>query len=197
MHYGWTNRRTDEPTDGRTDRPTDYLNKSAYNRVLGRHPPPIDKSEIGLPRLTRVVLSQLRSGFCSRLRSYQKFIGKSQDDLCLSCSLDAQTVAHIFDCPARPTNLAVEDLWENPREVAHYLRSLPEFSDLPPPTPQPPPQGRPPDRISPPVSPPWTPVSLPLSPNSSASLFNFSLSPLRTQSQDLRYAESDREEDES
>ena len=40
-----------------------YIDNSAYNHVLGRSLLPINNAEIGLPRLTRVVLSQLKSGF--------------------------------------------------------------------------------------------------------------------------------------
>ena len=115
---------------------------------------------------------------------YQKFIGKIQDDTCPACSLDAQSVKHLFDCPAKPTTLSELDLWENPREVAHFLRTLPEFADLPPPEPPPPPQ--PPDSPLPfvvlqndPTSPVFTPVTLPPSPDAeSLSLFSFSFSSL-------------------
>ena len=41
----------------------------APNRVLGAAPPPIDASESSLPRLTRSVLCQLRSGHCFSLFS--------------------------------------------------------------------------------------------------------------------------------
>ena len=54
------------------------INSLGVNRVLNRRPPLIDKSEVSLPRIVRVTLSQLRSGFCARLKSFQFRIGKKQ-----------------------------------------------------------------------------------------------------------------------
>merc|ERR1712015_190502 len=46
------------------------------NRVLRARPPQIHHSESSLPRKTRCVLSQLRSGHSSSLKSYEFRIGK-------------------------------------------------------------------------------------------------------------------------
>ena len=75
------------------------------------------------------------------------------------------TVNHLLDCPANPTTLSVDDLWENPRAVADFLRLLSEFGNLPPPASPPPPHCRLPDR--PPPSLFFRPLSLSLSPLSS------------------------------
>ena len=136
------------------------ISRSSVNRVIGRKPPPININENHLPRASRVALSQLRSGHCARLRDYQlKYLKKVADDLCPNCQLDSQSVSHLFDCPAKPTTLTSEDLWNNPWGVADFLRSLPEFSDLPPPDP-PPPRRRPPPR--PPPAPPDPPPASPV-----------------------------------
>ena len=107
-------------------------------------------------RITRVVLSQLRSNFCARLKDYQLRIGKSQDDICPACQLEAQAVRHLFDCPARPTTLAPVDLWNNPWAVADFIRTIHCFADLPRPTPPPPRRCR---AARPPPDPPDSPVS--------------------------------------
>ena len=135
------------------------------NRVLGAHPPPINPNENQLPRQSRVTLSQLRSGHCSKLRDFQKWkLGKVDDDICTDCELFPQTVSHLFNCPARPTTLSTTDLWENPKEVIDHLRRFSVLDSLPPllSPPRPPPPLRPP--AAPPDSPVFTPMSLPPSP---------------------------------
>ena len=150
------------------------------NRVLGEQPPPIDPSETYLPRQTRVTLSQLRSGQCARLCSYQAKIGSLPSDLCPDCNLHPHTTAHVFDCPAHPTLLEPKDLWRDTWQVAHFLQSTPSFSFLPCAGPPPPPRGRrrqrqrprpPPEPPPPPPqaarrtpSPVFSPLSLPPSP---------------------------------
>ena len=141
------------------------ISRSSPNRVLGVIPPAVDKSQGRLPRVAQVVLSQLRSGHCARLRDYQARIGRSPSDLCLGCNLEAQTVKHIFDCPARPTTLTTDNLWTSPLEVVDFLSRLPEFADLPPLHALPPARplpARPPPR--PPDSPIFTPMTPPISP---------------------------------
>ena len=163
-----------------------YIGNAKNNRVIGRPPPPVHTNENHLPRLIRVTLAQLRSGFCARLRDYQFRIDKSPDDLCQSCLLGSQNVQHIFDCPARPTTLTTLDLWINPWGVADFIRSLPEFADLPPPSPPPPPRRRPPRRPPPapdqvPPSPPALPASpifTPLTPPPSPFSFSPPASPI-------------------
>ena len=55
------------------------------NRVLNTLPPLIDPDVVLLPRVARSTLSQLRSGHCFHLLSYQFKIGKSLSDLCPQC----------------------------------------------------------------------------------------------------------------
>jgi hypothetical protein len=113
------------------------------SKVLNQAPPPIDPSELELPRRFRTTLSQLRSGYSSSLRSFQARLGRHDDPLCPDCHTLPHTTAHIFDCPLNPTNLTINDLWERPREVAWFLAGLPTMGlpPLPRPQPEPPPAG--------------------------------------------------------
>ena len=126
-----------------------YITSSPPNRILNTQPPAISPSESSLPREYRTTLSQLRSGHCSRLNEYRHRIGLSPSDQCPECSTSLHTVHHVFNCPAAPTALSIEDLWTRPRAVAEFLPSLSAFSALPPldlqrprPPPEPPPGGR-------------------------------------------------------
>ena len=118
-----------------------------------------------LHRSSRVVLFQLRSGFCARLRDYQCRIGKTVDDVCQECHAFPQTVSHLFECPSHPTTLTTLDLWKRPWSVINHIVSFPSFDFLPCPGPPPPlplrrrrPPPAPPD---PPVTPPFSPIDLP------------------------------------
>ena len=123
-----------------------HLASRDHNKVLLRPAPSVSASELLLPRHYRTTLSQLRSGYCSRLLTYKQTIGSSDSDLCPECGTEPHTAAHIFRCPGAPTALAVEDLWHRPVEVANHIASLSAFADLPPlelreprPPPEPPP----------------------------------------------------------
>ena len=103
-------------------------------------------------------------------------IGKVDDDKCPDCRLDVQDVHHLFNCLTRQTGLTVDDLWNNPREVAYFLSSHPAFDFIAPPATPPTRRrrrrGRPPslNRTSFSVSPLSIPDSLVLSPFSLSSL---------------------------
>ena len=137
------------------------------SRILAGRPPAIDQSESKLPRVVRSTLSQLRSGFCSRLKSFQHRIRGAGafpvDDLCPECASFSHTPEHLFECPAKPTNLTKESLWSDPWGVARFLKTLPSFSFLPDVGPPPPPRRRM-CRRPPPVPPDFSPLSLPPSP---------------------------------
>ena len=159
-----------------TDVVRDAMDRLAPNRVLRQRPPKINPNEKTLPRKTRVTLAQLRSGHCARLKDFQLRIGKADDDKCPDCRLDVQDVHHLFNCPARQTGLTVDDLWNNPREVAYFLSSHPAFDFIAPPATPPTRRrrrrGRPPssNRTSFSFSPLSIPDSLILSPFSLSSL---------------------------
>ena len=117
--------------------------KQKVNPLLERHPPAVSASENSLPRPFQTTMSQLRSTYCSDLKSYQLKIRKITDDQCPSCLTSSQSVLHLFSCPAYPTSLSPKDLWSNPVAVANFLVTLPEFHHLPPldpPVPPPPPE---------------------------------------------------------
>ena len=125
-----------------TDVVRNYIANAQPNRILGSRPPEPDVTEKFLPRKTQVTLSQLRSGFCSRLQDYQFRIGAAPNDLCPDCNASSHTVQHLFECNAHPTNLTVNDLWSRPWDVAAFIQSLPAFSFLPCSGPPPPPPRR-------------------------------------------------------
>ena len=122
----------------------DSISSLGPNRVLGIPPPQIHASERLLPCAYHTTLSQLRSGFCKDLETYQQRIGKSPNDICPDCLAAPQSTAHLFSCAETPTDLEQTDLWSCPCEVAFFLASLSTFSHLPPldpPPPEPPPNG--------------------------------------------------------
>ena len=146
------------------------------NRVLGARPPDVNtESEKALPREWRTTLCRLRSGFCKRLKSYEKLLGNTADDRCPECATESHTTEHLFECPAAPSPYYKIDLWTNPQHAAKFLSRLSSFNDLPPvstpsddlaprpilvPLPRPPPR---PPRAPPPPPPPSPPPLLALS----------------------------------
>ena len=108
---------------------TDIVNRSvekmANNVVLQERAPPISADEQELTRRQRTTLSQLRSGHCRLLGSYQSRIKKDPSlDTCEDCGATPHDVGHLFNCTAHATNLVPIDLWERPAE------SIREFSYL-------------------------------------------------------------------
>ena len=118
---------------------SDTVDNLAPNRVLRARPPLIHPSETTLARESRAVLSQLRSGFCSRLNEFKHRIGASDTDFCPDCRGSTHSSNHLFECNAEPTDLSTSDLWEHPRKVVAHLRSCCNFQDLQDPGPSPPP----------------------------------------------------------
>ena len=110
----------------------DTITTLATSNVLGIIPPDICTSECTLPRVYRTTLSQLRSGYCSRLRSYLHRIGSSDDPTCPECMQEPHTTHHLFSCQAYPNSLQVADLWHRPCEVAALISGMTAFRDLPP-----------------------------------------------------------------
>ena len=91
------------------------------NRVLGREPPDVCKSEMDLPRSTRSTLSQLRSGWSIKLNAYLHRIDDRIPDTCPLCGMAHHDTKHLFECPANPTSLTTESLWTKPQEAAAFL----------------------------------------------------------------------------
>ena len=92
------------------------------NKILGTTPPPLNnRAERSLGRSTRRTLAQLRSGYSPLLASYRARIEDGVSPLCVDCGQEDQTTDHLFKCQARPTDLAITDLWAKPDEVAAFL----------------------------------------------------------------------------
>ena len=106
-------------------------------------PPIVHPVEKTLPRAHRTALSQLRSGYCKALNSFQNLLNPSTPITCPECdSGETHTTQHLFRCPTHPTDLCVEDLWLRPDLSAHFISTLPSFHylpALPSPPPEPPP----------------------------------------------------------
>ena len=92
------------------------------NKVLGRAAPEVHKDEKLLPRATRVALTQLRSGYSSKLNSYLHGCWPTQyDEHCPKCLQTPHDTNHLFSCPSDPTDLRTIALWENPVAAAAFL----------------------------------------------------------------------------
>ena len=98
------------------------LNSYEVNHVLQRHPPAIAKEEQTLDRKTRCRLSQLRSGWCSILNSYQNKINPLHTARCPECNAANHDVSHLFACPRKSVQLDVVSLWQSPVEATTVLQ---------------------------------------------------------------------------
>ena len=97
------------------------LSSYQANRVLEAKPPKIHTNESSLSRKSRVKLAQYRSGFVPDLFSYKHRIDNSIPDSCPSCGQSPHDVKHVFNCPEKPTNLQLIDLWKKPVKIAEFL----------------------------------------------------------------------------
>ena len=95
--------------------------KLGSNPIINQPPPNINKDEKKLPRTTRATLSQLRSGYSRTLNSYMARIDSDTEDRCPDCLQAGHTTLHLFDCPAKPTDLTALALWNRPLDVAKFL----------------------------------------------------------------------------
>ena len=123
------------PADGLLDRQTyhrclkdlhtaavvDAKNRSTSRVLLGGRPPPIHYSEKLLPRAARTALAQYRTGFSKHLNSYRSRVDPAVVDSCPDCGGAPHDTRHLFNCPGRPTALAVIALWTDPAAAASFL----------------------------------------------------------------------------
>ena len=100
---------------------TDPINSYIPNKVLNLKPPEISQKEESLSRNSRVVLTQLRSGYSRVLNSYLHRINEEIEDKCPDCNTSPHTTDHLFNCQMKPTSLTPTDLWTNPDLVASFL----------------------------------------------------------------------------
>ena len=94
------------------------------NRVLHNRPPPISLEEDTLRRPQRTTLSQLRSGHCRLLNSYQNRLKQTVDPRCPDCGVNPHDVPHLFNCTAHPNALSTVNLWDKPVESIRELSFL-------------------------------------------------------------------------
>ena len=97
------------------------INSYELSKVLGRTPTPINKEELTLSRKTRATLSQLRSGYSKMLNNYNHRLDNNIPDECPDCSFTPHNVEHLFNRQNKPTNLALESLWHEPRRTSIIL----------------------------------------------------------------------------
>ena len=91
---------------------------------LGGFPPPaptVSAAEKQLGRKARSTLAQLRSGYSSMLNSYVSRIDPTVANTCPSCQQGPHDTAHLFNCPAHPTQLKVDSLWTQPVAASCFL----------------------------------------------------------------------------
>lgn len=93
-----------------TDMVKDSRRRYEHNKVIGLHPLLIHDLEQKLPRSTRAMLSQLRSGCYTMLNSYMSRIDNTIANNCADWNGMPHNTRHLFSYPARPTNLTVDDL---------------------------------------------------------------------------------------
>jgi hypothetical protein len=101
----------------------DYLANLAPNKVIQRQAPNIDNTEQTLPRRTRRILAQLRTGKSPILHTYKHKIDPQThpSPLCPLCKLHDHTTEHLFTCPCINTQLTPLDLWRDPVAAAALL----------------------------------------------------------------------------
>ena len=66
-------------------------------------------------------LAQLHSGHCRLLNNYKAHITSGISDVCLECGVAPHSVEHLFSCQSNPTQLTVQDLWDDLAVVADFL----------------------------------------------------------------------------
>jgi hypothetical protein len=119
--------------------------KAIHTNTVTANKHRLNNKLLGGPQTLRCALIQLRSRNCKDVKSYQHQIGSSLEDMCPACRSASHTTAHLFTCPASPTDLGVLDLWRRPREATDFLRTSTSFNHLslnplyPLPPPEPPP----------------------------------------------------------
>ena len=100
------------------------INSQQPNKVLRNRPPPISSEEDTLRRPQRTTLSQLRSGHCRLLNSYQNRLKPTVDPRCPDCGVNPHDVPHLFNCTAHHNPLSTVSLWDKPVESIRELSFL-------------------------------------------------------------------------
>ena len=100
-----------------------YLSSRQNNKIINQIAPGINKTEETLPRQTRRMLAQLRTGKCPLLQAYKHKIDPltNTSPLCPLCKNTEHTTQHLFNCTHIHTHLTPLDLWKDPVGTAGLL----------------------------------------------------------------------------
>ena len=82
--------------------------ESSSSKLLNGRPPSIATAEQTLPRKTRTILAQLRTGHSRILGHCMNGIDPTTRNHCHNCGHSPHDTHHIFDCTSKPTTLTVE-----------------------------------------------------------------------------------------
>ena len=94
---------------------------SSSSKLLNVRPPPIATAEQTLPRKTKTILAQLRTGHSRIIGQYMNRIDPTARNHYHNCGQSPHDTHHLFYCPSKPTTLTVESLWTAPTETAKHL----------------------------------------------------------------------------
>ena len=108
---------------------TQSITQRQPNHILHEQPPPIDNSELLLPRKMRCALARLRCGHHPSILQFQNRI--PTHPTCNYCFIAPLTTTHLLlGCPALSPQRSLHgirslsDLWERPADVAGFLWSI-------------------------------------------------------------------------
>ena len=74
--------------------------ESSSSRQINGRPPPIGTAEQTLPRVTRTMLAQLRTGHSRILGQHMNRIDPTTRNHFLHCGHSPHDIHHLFDCPS-------------------------------------------------------------------------------------------------
>ena len=92
--------------------------ESSSSKLLNGRPPPIAAAEQTLPKKTRTMLAQLRTGYSRILGQYMKRIDPTARNNCHICGHSPHDTHHPFDYNSKPSTLILESPWTAPTETA-------------------------------------------------------------------------------
>ena len=95
--------------------------ESSSSRLPYGRPPPIATAEHSLPRKTRTILAQLRTGHSRILGQCMNRIDPTARNHCHNGGQSPHDTHHLFDCPSKPITRTVESLWTAPTETSKHL----------------------------------------------------------------------------
>ena len=95
--------------------------ESSSSKLLNGRSPPIATAEQTLPRRTRTILAQLRTGHSRILCQYMNSIDTTARNHCHDCGHSPHDTHHLFDCPSKLITLTVVSLWTALTETTMHL----------------------------------------------------------------------------